>query len=152
MLYLDTSPGVPFDFNAIYGLLKDHAGLAILAVILFLVWKYAGDVGTFFKDYWTKKMESESKLADTTNKTVDKLGDAVSAMKEAFVSMRVETIEKINGVEVRLGEKIVGVENRLSEKIASSAKEVVHHGKLDKIASSLDRLDGGEDSEDGDPK
>lgn len=151
-MFYDTSPGVPFDFNAIYGLLRDHAGLAILAVVLFLVWKYAGDVGTFFKDYWIKRMEGESKLAETTNKTIDKLGDAVSSMKEAFVSLRVETIEKINGVETRLGEKIVGVENRLSEKIASSAKEIVHHGKLDKIASSLDKLDSGEDSEDGIPK
>lgn len=172
---MSSDAGTPFDFNAIYTLLSGHPFLAILGVILFLIWKYTADVGAFFKEYFNKKADAVVKSTEELSKKSDKnderyfqlytenkeavikIADAVNSFEKAFISSETRTSERISGVETRLGEKIVGVENRLSEKIVSSAKDVVHHGKLDTLTNLVrEKIDstssGGEESEDGTPK
>lgn len=149
-ILLQTS-SAPVDFNIIYSLLKEHAGLAILGVVLFLIWKYAGDVGSFFKDYFNKKIDAESKkvgeiqkqndkffdLYENNTEAVKKVSEAISSFEKAFIGSEARTSEKILGVESRIGEKIHGMESRLTEKISSSAKEVVQHSRLDKLAAEV---------------
>lgn len=152
----------PFDFNAVYYLLKEHAGLAILAVILFLLWKYTGDVGVFFKEYFNKKLDAEGKkveelqkqndkyfaLYENNTEAVKKVGEAITSIEKVFIGSEARTSEKIFGVESRLGEKILGVENRLSDRITSSAEKFVNHSKLEKIAILVTK-NGEEETQDG---
>lgn len=139
----------PFDFNYIYLILQRNWGLAVLLILLYLIWKYAGDVGSFFKDYFNKKVDVESKKRDELQKTNDKLfglyenntaavvkvGEAIQSFERAFISSEARTSEKILGVESRIRDTLSGVETRLTEKITSK----VHHDKLDKIVHQLEK-------------
>lgn len=123
----------PFDFNLVYALIERHWTLAVLLIILYLVWKYAGDLGSFFKDYFNKKVDIETKKGEEIQKTNDKLfglyenntiavvkvGEAIQSFEKAFISSESRTSEKILAVESRLGDKIFATESRLTEKIAS---------------------------------
>ncbi len=153
MIFLDV---VQPDFTAVItSLIKEHYPLAILAVILIILSKYAGDIGLFFKEYFNAKQASEAKRLEEIGKTSDRhmvicedmtkavnnnslaLGSLEKAFVTTITGSEGRTSERITGIETRLSDKISGVETRLSDKIAASTKDVLHGTKLDKIASTL---------------
>lgn len=161
-----TAPG----FDSLFTMVKSNPGSSILTAIIFLIIFVVifklGDILSYFKDRAAKKEELELKKLEENQKqnerhfdfyesmvkAVDNNTQAVSSIEKTFLISDAKSGERILGVESRLNDKMSGMESRIKEAVSSTVKEVVHTGKLDKIAASLDRLDGGEDSEDGVPK
>ncbi len=151
MMIYDAQAQAPDITTIIVTLIKEHYPLAILAVILLIFFKYAGDIGLFFKEYFNKKQEHEAKKVEDSrlilnellatskdsNKAVDNNTQALNSLEKVFIASEGRTSDKIAGVESRLSEKISGVESRLSDKINISTKEIANQTKLDKIASGL---------------
>ncbi len=153
-ILLDVAQGTDIT-SSIISLLREHYALAVLAVGLIIILKYAGDIGLFFKEYFNKKQANEEKkieesiknsnrqmiICEDMTKAVNNNTLALNSMEKVFITSITtsegRTFDKIAGVENRLSDKISGAENRLSEKIITSAKEVVQTTKLDKIVSGL---------------
>jgi len=146
------------DLVTLYNLLKDHYGIGILALVIFLIWKYAPQLGTYFKEYFGKKADMETKrfeeltkvndkhfaLYETNAKAVEKIGEAIASFEKAFISSEARTGDRISGVGNRIIEKIGDVEERIStvetrivEKFSNSVKDIVQADRLDKINEKI---------------
>lgn len=161
-MYFQNVPNAPA-LETLVGIFKDNPIAGILAVVAFLlcflVVVKSGDILSFFKERGNKKDELEARKIDLDqtkhDETIAALGNmtkvvennthAINAVEKTILSSEARTAEKFSNI----SKDILTMESRLSDKIVSAAKDAERGSKLDKIAASLDKLDGGEDSCDG---
>lgn len=139
------------DLVTLYNLLKDHYIIGVLVLVIYLVFKYAPQLGTYFKEYFGKRTDMETKrfeeltkvndrhfaLYENNTKAVEKIGEAIVSFEKAFIGSESRTGERISGVETRLIEKIGTVEDKIIDKFTTSVKDIVQADKIDKINEKI---------------